>query len=461
MCGIVAVFNKLGYRGFTDEMRDTFQHLLMIDTLRGEDSTGAFMVHRDGDLDLLKEASTGGAFMQNEAWKKMRSSAANHGAALIGHNRKATKGDIKDENAHPFVVDDQIVLVHNGGIFGDHKEHANVEVDSHAIAHLLHKHDTVEEALGKFYGAYALIWYDVEKEQVNLIRNKERPLWWMETDDMWVWASEKAMLMFTAARVGLKVKQGPHLVEEDTLNTYTLKNRGGWSVDWRKVEPKREHIFQESKKNPSNSGTDHPLALPWKDDLERRARAESERDAEEGNSCLYEPSEVGAQRVPSAVLDIPFFSTVGASDYAKTSQFERRMAQVTNKMITSGEFNQEIGGSYPMGTKVRCRLFEYAEDGQGGYYIYGSPVEDPMVIARHHFTAGTKPPINRVLQMALNEWVVEIQIGPKAWSPFVSGAEETTKQNKTAGYCVLISTGLKIIEGGPYKDGERKDNAHA
>lgn len=460
MCGIVAVFNKNAHRGFTDEMRDVFQHLLLIDTLRGEDSTGVFMVNRNGDVDLLKEASTGGQFLKSDEWRKLRTASWNNGAALIGHNRKATKGSVNDSNAHPFVVDDQIVLVHNGGIFGDHKEHADVEVDSHAIAHLLHKHDSVEEALGQFYGAYALIWYDVEEEKVHLIRNKERPLWWMETSDMWVWASEKPMLMFTAARIGLKVKEGPHLVDEDTLNTFSLQNHGGWKIDWRKVEPKRESVFQQPSKNPSNDSRVDPILLPWKEQLDR---ALQESECEEGGSCSFdkENGDPTGQRTPSTVLEIPFLSTVGSIEYERTSEFERKMAKVCNKMITAGEFNTEVASSYPSGKTVRCRLFEYADDGQGGYFVYGSPLDDESMLVRHHFTAGTKPPGQRILQMTLNEWVVDIQIGPKAWSPFTRGIHNNEPGSRCEGYCVLVSRGLKIVEGGPYVDGERKDNAHA
>lgn len=449
MCGLVGVFNKSSSRGFTDEMRDTFAHLLLIDTLRGEDSTGVFMVERNGDAHILKEATTGSEFLKTNEWKKMRTASWNYGAALIGHNRKATRGNVNDENAHPFIVDDQIVLVHNGGIWGDHKQHADVEVDSHAIAHLLHKHDTVEEALGKFHGAFALMWYDVEKEQVNIIRNKERPLWWMETDDMWVWASEKAMLMFTAARIGLKVKQGPHLVEEHALNTFTLQRHGGWSVDWRKVEPKRETTF------PSKTDSNDPPFDPnvfektWKEQMDRAllAREDECGECEEGGGSANEDTLFTR---PKGVLDATFFSTVGALHPAQTSVFERSMADHCNKFITAAEFNIEVAAVYNQGLTVRCRCFEYTDDGQGGYYLYASPLEDDDIIFRHHFTAGAKPTENRLMYMACNGWIVDIQVGAKCWSPFKDGDEERAAK----GYCVILSTGLKIIEGGPYKNGE-------
>jgi hypothetical protein len=444
MCGLVAVFSK-NLSGFTQEMRDTFGTLMLIDTLRGEDSTGAFMVRLNGDVDIAKGAITGAEFIKTKEYKKLWGDCWGQGAALIGHNRKATKGVVNDENAHPFVVDDQIVLVHNGGIFGDHKEHANVDVDSHAIAHLLHRHDTVEEALGKFYGAYALIWYDVEKEEVHIIRNKERPLWWMETENSWVWASEKAMLMFTAARCGLKIKVAPTMLEEDSLNTFTLKRGGGWSISQRKVEPQRE--WWDSTNNAKNEEGVESLMLPWKEQMDRHLA----REEEEG----IDPKDTRAEK---GILSVPFLYTVGSGDWVKTSEFEREMAKKCNKKITCGEFNGDILRTYEMGSPLRCTCFEFIDDGDGGYFMYASPVDDQNLIVRHHFESKHRPTHERMMHMAVNEWVVDFITGPRCWSAFRAIERE---DDHLEGYCMIVSKGATIIEGGPYKNGERKDVAYA
>jgi hypothetical protein len=451
MCGLTAVFSKRG-NGFNNEQRNAFATLLLIDTLRGEDSTGTFMVRKNGDVDVIKEASTGPEFLKTSEWKKMHSDAWNHGAALIGHNRKATRGNIVDENAHPFIVDDQIVLVHNGGIWGEHKKHADVEVDSHAIAHLLHEHDTVEDALGQFHGAYALIWYDVEKEEVNIIRNKERPLWWMETDDAWIWASEKCMLMFTAARCDLKIKQGPHLLEEDSLNTYKLQQGGGWKISNRKAFPKRTWPVADPKGDDPQSQVFGGAA--WNDYVQKMKEEAGDHPIDSGDLNEDVPFD---RANPNSKLDTPFHFTVGSNEWEKTSRFEKEMAKGCNKFITMGEFNNEVVASYPFGEKILCRCFEYVDDGEGGYYLYASPVDDPDVIVRHHFDKKSKPDQTRMLHMSVNEWLVKVVIGPKSWSPNSSINENNPAQ---VGYCVITSNGLTIAEGGPYKNGQRKDVAY-
>jgi hypothetical protein len=204
MCGLVGVINKLK-NGFLDRQIAAFENLLYVDAVRGEDSTGAFCVNNLGNVFIAKEAEDSNHFLKQQEWKDVRAKAYNNGWALIGHNRKATRGSITDDNAHPFWVQDKLVLVHNGSLIGDHKKLADVAVDSEAIAHTLANEPDVEKALQKINGAYALIWYDVQNKKMNVIRNKERPLFWIETDNAFYFASESAMLYFALWRNGAKI----------------------------------------------------------------------------------------------------------------------------------------------------------------------------------------------------------------------------------------------------------------
>lgn len=183
--------------------RNIFKRLLYIDVERGPDSTGMFNIANNGVCDLLKEASPSYDFLKNKEVENLLQKAYNCSTFLVGHNRKATQGSIKDENAHPF-VDGNIVLVHNGSLW-NHRSVENVDVDSHAIAMALNKTDNdVEDTFNKLKGAYACVWYDNTTESLNFFRNKERPLWFYEDTNTTFFASEWLMLYYALLKEGVK-----------------------------------------------------------------------------------------------------------------------------------------------------------------------------------------------------------------------------------------------------------------
>jgi len=165
-----------------------FQAMLITDTQRGEDSTGAFVVNRDGSSDSIKIASNPFNLFACKEWGTFRSKAISYGRMLVGHNRKATQGGISSENAHPF-TEGKIVLVHNGTLRNHKSFKTDKDVDSHAIAHAFNAGDH-EEVLSKIDGAFTFVWYNIETEKLYMIRNSERPLWFIETKDTLAFASE-------------------------------------------------------------------------------------------------------------------------------------------------------------------------------------------------------------------------------------------------------------------------------
>ena len=229
MCGIVGVVSNC-VNGFTQKEMDVFTNLLFLDTIRGFDSTGVFGVHNNSNLVLHKDAINGLDFLGTAEYRAFRAEMISSGKMVVGHNRAATRGNVVDTNAHPFVVDDKIVLVQNGTYKGDHKHHKNTEVDTEAMAHVISESATIEEALQKINAAYAFVWYNADDKTLNLIRNHERPLYLADFHGTgFAFASESTMLSYSFGRAEVPLKAPPELLPEHTLVTLTLDGKGGYT----------------------------------------------------------------------------------------------------------------------------------------------------------------------------------------------------------------------------------------
>ncbi len=190
MCGIVGLISR-NSNGFWKAHAELFSAMVRMDSIRGADSTGVFGVGPGGKVDIVKGDADGYVFTRSVPYTKFEERMYRKYRIAIGHNRSATKGAVTPHNAHPF-KEGNIVLVHNGTIFNSEDLNKESEVDSHAIAHALNQHNAVE-ALGKINGAFALVWYNIEDQTLNLARNAARPLCLMETDDYWVVCSEPGL----------------------------------------------------------------------------------------------------------------------------------------------------------------------------------------------------------------------------------------------------------------------------
>lgn len=242
MCGIVGIATAEG-NGFQYKELEAFETMLFLDTLRGWDSTGVFGVTNDKDVFIAKEACHGPDFIKKTEYKDLRSRMSARGKFFVGHNRAATRGEVSDKNAHPFWVDDKIVLVQNGTYKGNHKQHKDVEVDTEAIAHVIAENDDVEVALNKINASYALVWYNTKNSKLHIIRNSERPLWLARSKNgsIW-WASESATLAYAAHRHDITWDEKPYAMKTDTLLTLEVKARHNFGVEEKalKIKPNVE-----------------------------------------------------------------------------------------------------------------------------------------------------------------------------------------------------------------------------
>lgn len=189
MCGIIALISKK-LTGFSELELKLFSQALYANALRGADSTGIFSITKEGNIHLIKDNVDANTFLKSNDIKKEFENYYLNSRILVGHNRAATKGNITDKNAHPFLINDT-VLVHNGTIY-EHKLLANTETDSEAICSAISE-KPYKEVLENISGAFALIFYKANEKKLYVIKNKERPLWIISTNEFDFICSEPKM----------------------------------------------------------------------------------------------------------------------------------------------------------------------------------------------------------------------------------------------------------------------------
>lgn len=205
MCGLIAIIAKQRY-GFYGVHRDIFSQMLYTNVLRGSDATGVFGVNKQGNLNILKQASPAGWFLGQKTFiDEFQDKIVPDYQIIVGHNRKATHGERKDVDAHPFYTE-PVCLVHNGMIT-NHKELCKEStVDSNAVCNAF-ADGNFKEILRDIEGAYAFIWYNIKDKTLYFIRNDRRPLFVIETNNTYILASEAEMVEWICKRNNQTIKQ--------------------------------------------------------------------------------------------------------------------------------------------------------------------------------------------------------------------------------------------------------------
>jgi hypothetical protein len=199
MCGIVG-YIQTATTTIEDDNRHRYalMELLFMDSLRGLDSTGIAVIPKYQDAEhkpfVFKKAVPGYVFIDLAEYKPVLQAQSKPGI-FLGHNRAATRGEVSDYNAHPFVAD-HITLVHNGSINNMLSLDSGIQstVDSKHIAHAIAKHGA-EAVLPKIDGPAILVWHNATENSMNIARTKDRELRWIFDKNGTCWfASEREML---------------------------------------------------------------------------------------------------------------------------------------------------------------------------------------------------------------------------------------------------------------------------
>lgn len=253
MCGIVGMAGNLGHNHCK-----MFRDMLLVDAIRGIDSTGVLAVDQVGErINWTTEKDLGGP---TNLWDWNNSNIFNDRGVcktmpkiLLGHNRAATMGKIDVESAHPFVEGD-VIGVHNGTLrhYSDLSGYTHGCLDSRVLLRNINE-EGVADTWKKFHGAAAVVWYNDAEDTLNMVRNSERPLYVAYTEDKKVvmWASESWMIHILAGKHDIKLEKNekglvisPKLIPTETVKVFKATNL---NVKEEKV------IVVEKKKYPTTS----------------------------------------------------------------------------------------------------------------------------------------------------------------------------------------------------------------
>lgn len=223
MCGIVSVIQKNWDNTLSYAASKMFKQMLYANALRGTDGTGMFwMDTKKNQVFYNKVAAPSWEAIPKLPELNTLSVLSNW---VVGHNRKSTMGVHTYENTHPF-NEEHIILVHNGTLSNQwelEKETGKCAVDSQTITKLLTKNKP-KQVLEKLEGAYALVWYNTKESKLYYARNKERPLWLVESEQYYFLVSEAELAHWIAARNDIEITKTTEVQVGKIYNLAINKN---------------------------------------------------------------------------------------------------------------------------------------------------------------------------------------------------------------------------------------------
>lgn len=232
MCGIFGVIGQ----GIIKEDITIFKELMLVNSIRGPDSTG-FVSGRSGktfnnkhsEVTVVKKASDPLWFLQNMAKEELDAFENTFHDFKLGHDRWATTGEVSIEAAHPFNRPN-IIGTHNGTFYSLGK-HEGYHSDSDAFfakVDELGMRATIQTM--RVTDKYALVWYDKNEERVKFLRNSHKMFWFCyhPNRNVLYYSSELGCLRWIMERHAIK-PEDYWFPREDTMYTIdpqTLKKKG-------------------------------------------------------------------------------------------------------------------------------------------------------------------------------------------------------------------------------------------
>lgn len=221
MCGLTAVLNS--ETNLVAGLDKFITDATVVTQLRGMDSTGMYQIDGNLELQSYKKAVDGSTFVSMPK-AAMLLSDADVSYVTVVHNRKATTGKVNNANAHPFIHEndngeDEFALVHNGTIEDWDKK--QFSTDTEALASRIYEQGA--QGLDDLYGAWSVIWTDMESQITHMATNGERPLHYafVKGKSVVLVCSEAGMLSWLAERNKIELEDNA-IYEAETHQTYAF-----------------------------------------------------------------------------------------------------------------------------------------------------------------------------------------------------------------------------------------------
>ena len=223
MCGLVGVIGAPSRVN-----RQIFQDMLCMGVKRGPHSTGIAAANRKGAF-IIKDVGLPWDLLRAKDYHEQI--VNKNWPILMGHNRWATIGKIKKENAHPF-WHKHIVLMHNGtldpkGSNEDLDKWIDFDTDSECLAWNIAEHG-IKEIYKKISGAWTLAWYDQKDGILNVVTNGQRPFQFITSVDKHTlfWASEEWIIRFAAEGRDIALDKSTYHLLSHKLYKFSINKKG-------------------------------------------------------------------------------------------------------------------------------------------------------------------------------------------------------------------------------------------
>jgi predicted glutamine amidotransferase len=197
MCGITGVMSAW----LDPQELQTFQDLMVVNTLRGKYGSGIVAVPNNAkkDIEHVRYEGSGSELAHSadfyDLTKRKRS-------ILLGHCREPTRGSYELDHVHPHVAG-HVIGVHNGTVHKIAGKALDAKASDSKILIERIRDFGVKYALEDVDGAYCIVWIDSQAGTLNFVRNPDRPLTFAYVKGhlgTLYWSSEGAALEYVLSR---------------------------------------------------------------------------------------------------------------------------------------------------------------------------------------------------------------------------------------------------------------------